>query len=32
MKTVIPSGFRIGEAQNEYSGVTVILAEKFCIQ
>lgn len=28
MKTVIPSGFRIGEAQNEYSGVTVILAEK----
>lgn len=28
MKIVIPRGFRVGEAQDEFTGVTVILSEK----
>lgn len=30
MEIVIPNGIKIGHAQNEYTGVTVILSEKGC--
>ena len=31
MQIVIPNGIRIGHAQNEYTGVTVILSERGCV-